>query len=142
PMTVVAIIAFGSTAIAFAALEDTKTPSLYVIPASTSVLGLILMLFVNIRLCCFAQHLIIDQNLGAIEAIRSCWYLSRNHFWGLLWLKLKLHGLLLLYGLLTLGMGLIFVMPYTNLVWTAGYLDILNRYPAPEEETGQEGEEM
>jgi len=128
------VLTYVGTYLSFLYIISTDELWLWPLPVSILVTGIGVVLFINVRLFCFAQQLIVDRDFGAVEAVRACWILSGKHFWRLFWLKLKLLLLLLLFGGLTLGIGLIFVMPYTNLVWTAAYLDIAGKRPIVDEE--------
>ena len=76
----------------------------------------------NVRLFLFAPAIVFDRrHLGAIDAIKANWQLTRGHFWGLFGVSLLL-GLMNVGGAMACYVGLLFTVPYTLLILTAGYL--------------------
>jgi hypothetical protein len=85
-------------------------------------------MYVLTRAGTFCWLLILDRGYGPLEAIRGSWNLSRGHFWSLFGVGLLL-GLVNLGGEMLLCVGLLFTMPLTALVWTAGYLLVAGTRP-------------
>ena len=98
-----------------------KAPPLAILAAPLILAGLCMILYVLIRICAFPSQLIVDRNLGPIEAIKGSWALSRGHFWGLFGMGLLL-VLINWAGNMLCGIGQFFTLPFTILVWNAGYL--------------------
>jgi hypothetical protein len=90
--------------------------------------GLLVFLYLYTRLITFALPLAIDRRYGALEALGRSWDLTRGHFWPLLGLHLLL-GLINVAGALCFLMGLFFTLPFTTLVWNAGYLLVAGTRP-------------
>jgi hypothetical protein len=86
------------------------------------------MVYVLLRLAVYSWHLILDKNFGALEAMWGSWTMSRGHFWSLFGITL-LMMLINLAGALTCYVGLLFTVPLTSLVTTAGYLLATRRRP-------------
>ena len=80
-----------------------------------------LALYVGVRIGFFGPHLIIDRDFGPVEAIQESWDLTTGHFWGLLGVTLLLSAMAsAAYALAVVP--LLFVLPLTALVRSAGYL--------------------
>lgn len=62
----------------------------------------------------FVSYLIIDKNLGPIEAIKKSWEITENQVWNLFLFGLLL-GLINLAGVLALIIGLFWTIPTTSL---------------------------
>jgi hypothetical protein len=77
--------------------------------------------YVMVRISFFGPYLIIDRDFGPVEAIQESWDLTTDHFWGLFGVAVAL-ALILLGGILLFGVGLLFLLPLTALVRSAGYL--------------------
>jgi hypothetical protein len=91
-------------------------------------------IFLYIRLFFFAPLLIMDRGLGAMDALKANWELSRGHFWGLFGASFVI-GLIILGGVLLCLVGVLFTLPLALLMQTAGYLFLAGRrppLPAPE----------
>jgi hypothetical protein len=89
--------------------------------AGVALLYLMLYAYLYVRLTLFARPLIFDRHFGGIEALAGSWKLSRGHFWGLLGVFL-VTLLVDAGGAVLCGVGLLFTVPLTTLVVTAGYL--------------------
>jgi hypothetical protein len=80
-----------------------------------------LALYVGVRIGFFGPYLIIDRDFGPVEALQESWDLTTGHFWGLLGVTLLLVGFFhVAYA--AGGIGVLFVLPLTALVRSAGYL--------------------
>jgi hypothetical protein len=78
-------------------------------------------LYVGVRIGFFGPYLIIDRDFGPVEAIQESWDLTTGHFWGLLGVTLLLSAMAsAAYALAVVP--LLFVLPLTALVRSAGYL--------------------
>jgi hypothetical protein len=91
-------------------------------------INLLLATYINLRCTIFSMPLVIDRGCGPVQAIRGSWALSKGHFWGLLGVVLLL-SLINLGGALLCGIGMLFTLPLTQLVLTAGYLLIAGTRP-------------
>ncbi|MGL4551698.1 MAG: glycerophosphoryl diester phosphodiesterase membrane domain-containing protein [Gemmataceae bacterium] len=69
----------------------------------------------------FTLPLIFDRGLGTVEAMRTSWRMTRDHFWGLLGFQI-VAGLLLGASALACGVGLLFAYPFVMLAMAAAYL--------------------
>lgn len=81
------------------------------------VVGLLLLVVPGIVLAVrlqFYQYLIVDKNMGPLEALRTSWDMTDGSFWGLVLLWLTALGINFL-GVLALGIGLLLSMPTTVL---------------------------
>ncbi len=96
------------------------------------LIGLPVMIFIQIRLLLFAPAVIFDRKVGAIQAMKANWELTKGHFWSLFGIGMLI-GLILMGGALACGIGLLFAFPYTVLIMNAGYLLITD--PRGPEET-------
>ena len=85
------------------------------------LLGFAVALFLQIRLLVFAPSIIFDRKLGAMDAMKGNWALTRGHFWGLFGVSL-LMGLIMMGGALACLIGMLFAIPYVMLILNAGYL--------------------
>jgi hypothetical protein len=103
-----------------------QNPQLLLVLGPAVLIGLIITLFVQIRFLIFAPALIFDRKLGAMEAMKANWELTRGHFWGLFGVSI-LMGLITLGGVLACLIGVLFAVPYTMLIMNAGYLLIAGR---------------
>lgn len=81
----------------------------------------------------FAICFIVDQDSGAIEAIRQSWALSRGHFWFLFKLFLVIIGINML-GAMAFFVGLLLTIPLSSLIIAITYRKLVNSYPDEEEE--------
>ncbi|MDZ4221851.1 MAG: hypothetical protein U1C18_03155, partial [Patescibacteria group bacterium] len=75
--------------------------------------GLILLIVPGIIVAVraqFYQYLIIDKNMGPLEALQKSWHITRGSFWNLavLWLAV---GMANIIGILALGVGLFWSIP-------------------------------
>lgn len=81
------------------------------------MIGLILLIIpgiiFSIRLQ-FVSYLIIDRNLGPVEAVKKSWNMTKNHIWDLFLFGLVI-GLVNVLGFLALGIGLLWTIPTTSL---------------------------
>jgi membrane-anchored glycerophosphoryl diester phosphodiesterase (GDPDase) len=78
-------------------------------------------IYVGVRIGFFGPYLIIDRDFGPLEAIQESWDLTTGHFWGLLGVTLLL-GLMASAAYAAAVVPLLFVLPLTGLVRSAGYL--------------------
>jgi hypothetical protein len=89
-------------------------------------------LFVAVRICGFAEHLILDYDLASLAAMRANFRITRGRTSQLMRLKLRLWFWKYLTGALTFGLGVLIYEPYVSAVWTAAYLDIAGSEPPRE----------
>ncbi len=68
----------------------------------------------------FTTYLIVDKNLGPVEAIKKSWDLTRGSVWNLFLLDIML-GLINVLGALALGIGLLWTIPTTSIAATHVY---------------------
>jgi hypothetical protein len=74
----------------------------------------------------FVVPLILDRNMGTLEAMRTSWGMSKGHVLNLFVASL-LFGMVLLAGYLLCAVGLLFSISYAVLFYCAAYLEAL--YP-------------
>jgi hypothetical protein len=101
--------------------------------AGALLLAFPILIFLAVRCFAFTQLLVFDRNLGAIEAIKANWELTRGHFWGVFG-AILLIGIISIAGILGCIIGVLFTVPLGALTLTAGYLFIAGRrepLPAP-----------
>ena len=79
------------------------------------------VVYFAVRISLFGVVLILDRDCGAVEAIQGNWRLTRGHVLEFVVVGL-VTGLMLLGGALLLLVGFLFVFPFVQLTWTAGYL--------------------
>ena len=89
--------------------------------ALSSLLSLVLF-YVNIRLV-FVTFIIIDQKLPVIEAFKKGWTYSKGNFFRIFMFFLSFFGWIL-FGIFTLFIGFLYVIPYIQLATTEFYLTI------------------
>jgi Membrane domain of glycerophosphoryl diester phosphodiesterase len=119
------LLSLPNTVCSYLALQN-HDMSLRMIGQVINLAALVVMIVLHVRLFLFAPMIIFDRKLGAMEAIKANWELTRGHFWGLLGVSL-LVGLIVVGGALACGIGLLFALPYATLVINAGYLLIAGR---------------
>jgi phage FluMu protein Com len=103
-------------------------PAVLVAAIPLYLAGLCGLVYILTRATCFCQQLIIDRGCGPLEAIQGSWALSRGHFWGLFGIQLLLQ-LINFGGQMACGIGTLFTLPLTLLVWNAGYLLVAGTKP-------------
>ncbi len=108
-----------------------RNPGAVLIQVLIILAGVAGIVYVTIRAGFFGVSLIMDRGMGAMEALRGSWAMSRGHFLGLLGMGLLL-GLINVGGVLLLGVGVLFSMPFTCLALNAGYL-LAGGTPPPRE---------
>jgi uncharacterized membrane protein len=81
-------------------------------------------IFFGIRLK-YATYLVIDKNLGPLEAIKGSWKITRGNVWNLFFLSILL-GLINLLGLLCLVIGLFITVPLSMLATAFVYRKLLS----------------
>jgi len=113
-------ISLPQLAILFIAVQSENLQLAVMAPVFT-LIGLVVVIVCQVRLFLFAPALIFDRNLGAMDAMKANWELTRGHFWGLFGVSLLL-GLINLGGVLACLIGALFAVPYTMLILNAGYL--------------------
>lgn len=90
--------------------------------------GLILLIipgiFFALRLQ-FTCYLIVDKNLGPVEAVKTSWKITKGNAWNLFFLGILL-GLINILGLLCLIVGLFVTVPLTMLATTFVYRKLLS----------------
>ena len=91
------------------------------------VIGLILLIvpgiFFALRLQ-YASYLIVDKNLGPIEAIKKSWKITHGNAWNLFFFGILL-GLINILGVLCLLVGLFITVPLSMLATTFVYRKLL-----------------
>jgi hypothetical protein len=99
----------------------TEAPQLVWFGLAAAVIFVPVALYVGVRIGFFGPYLIIDRDFGPVEAIQESWDLTTGHFWGLLGVTLLLS--LMAFAAYALAVvPLLFVLPLTALVRSAGYL--------------------
>ena len=113
----------GLFALALTVSNGGAAPPVEQVLGLTGALAVLLVpyLYLSLRLNFFALALILDRNLGAIEAMKGSWKLTEGHFWGLLGTSIVLAGIYL-GGFALCCVGALFAVPFIALVQTAGYL--------------------
>ena len=89
--------------------------------------GFILLIIPGIYLAIrlkYAVYLVVDKNLGPVEAIKAGWKLTKGNVWNLFFLSILL-GLINLLGLLCLVIGLFITVPLSMLATTFVYRKLL-----------------
>ena len=72
----------------------------------------------------FTCYLIVDKNLGPVEAVKTSWKITKGNAWNLFFLGILL-GLINILGLLCLIVGLFVTVPLTMLATTFVYRKLL-----------------
>lgn len=103
------------------ALGGGKNDVLMLVAIAVGVVNYIGVIYVWLRALSFNVPLIIDRNVGPIEAIQLNWELSRGHALGIFGV-LFLIGLIGMVGAFACGIGLLFTMPLCVMTYNAGYL--------------------
>src|SRR5262249_22815110 len=86
-----------------------------------------------VRLSGFTERLILDYDLGPVDAIRAKWRITRGHADKLVKVKLRLWLIQFVGCIIGVGIGLFLLQPYVALVWTSAYLDIAGSEPIRED---------
>lgn len=89
--------------------------------------GFILLIIPGIILAVrlqYASYLIVDKNLGPIEAIKTSWNITRGNTWNLFFFGIIL-GLINILGILCLLVGLFITVPLGMLATTFVYRKLL-----------------
>jgi uncharacterized membrane protein len=73
----------------------------------------------------FTCYLIVDKNLGPVEAVKTSWKITKGNAWNLFFLGILL-GLINILGLLCLIVGLFVTVPLTMLATTFVYRKLLS----------------
>jgi uncharacterized membrane protein len=68
----------------------------------------------------YVGYLVVDKNLGAIEAIKKSWAMTKGHSWHLFVLGLALFGINIL-GLIALVVGLLVTVPLSMIATATVY---------------------
>jgi membrane-anchored glycerophosphoryl diester phosphodiesterase (GDPDase) len=98
-----------------------------------SIFLLIVFVYLLIRLM-FVTYLIVDKDLGFIDAIKGSWQMTAGNFWSLLGLSL-LNGLIVFIGILAILLGLFVALPVVMFSQAHAYLALL---PGEEETQAEE----
>ena len=85
------------------------------------ILGLVLLIIPGVIL---ATYLIVDKNLGPIEAIKKSWSVTRGNTWNLFFFGILL-GLINILGMVCLLVGLFITIPLGMLATTFVYRKLL-----------------
>ncbi len=110
---------------------DSENPfSWEMVPAF--ILIAIPIIFFTVRLC-FVICFIVDQESGASESISQSWTLTKGHFWFIFTLFLVMFGMHIL-GAIPLGIGLLFTVPVSSLIFIITYRSLVNSYIEEEED--------
>ena len=91
------------------------------------LVGFILLIIPGIILAVrlqYASYLIVDKNLGPIEAIKTSWKITRGNTWNLFFFGIIL-GLINILGILCLLVGLFITVPLGMLATTLVYRKLL-----------------
>lgn len=71
-------------------------------------------------------YLLVDfPNYSAKDVLLTSCKLMKKHFWRLLFLKISFLPIMLL-GILSFGLGLLWIVPYKEMTYASFYLDIMN----------------
>jgi hypothetical protein len=97
-------------------------PAVILVAMFGMVLGLAVAGMVGLRLSQF-QYLIIDESLGPVEALRRSWELTQGRV-GMLVVIFLFIVAINLAGILMLIVGVLFTLPFTNLLLTVTYLSL------------------
>ncbi len=87
------------------------------------IFGLILLIVPGIifsLMFFFTVYLVIDKDLGPVEAMKESARMTKGHRWALLWLAI-LTALIMLLGLVCLILGIFVAMPVTSLAIVHAY---------------------
>jgi glycerophosphoryl diester phosphodiesterase family protein len=114
------VVSIPQLIVTFAAMQS-RSPQTLLLSPLVSLVALVVVIFFQVRLFLFAPAIIFHRNLGAVEAIKANWKLTRGHFWGLFGISL-LVGLVYLGGALACLVGLLFAIPYGLLILVSGYV--------------------
>jgi hypothetical protein len=111
--------------LALGSFDASATPTWKMVGLTGATICLaVLSLFIHVRLCGFAFEFAFDHELDVIQGLQGSWRMTGPHAWRFIELKMRLWLLIVLVGTVTLGLGVLFALPYASLVWTAAYLDI------------------
>jgi|GEM_PF-1219905 len=95
-----------------------------------NIYGLVIAFFVTFRLY-FAPYYIVDQNLGALDAMRVAWDATADQKL-MIFLLGMVAGIISMAGMLALLIGLLFTIPLSTMIWACAYRQ-LSPAPAVEE---------
>jgi hypothetical protein len=123
---ILSLLVYAPGLVCFLIAVQNRAMPLFFVGGAAILLGVVALLVVQIRLLLFAPSIIFDRNLGAMEAMKANWELTRGHFWGILGVGILLF-LILIGGALACGIGELFAIPYVTLILNAGYLLIAGR---------------
>jgi uncharacterized membrane protein len=93
---------------------------LLIVPGIIAMIGLM-----------FAPYLVIDKDMGTIEALKKSWEMSRGNRWSIFGLILALLVLNII-GMIALGVGLLVTIPVSSLAMVYVYRTLLATVPVIE----------
>jgi uncharacterized membrane protein len=98
-----------------------------VVEAFIVILGLILLVVPGVVFATklqFAGYLVVDKNLGVVEALSQSWQMTRGNIWKLFFYCILL-ALINILGFIALIVGLLFTVPLTMLATAFVYRKLL-----------------
>lgn len=94
------------------------------------IYGFVVAFLVTMRLY-FAPFYAVDQGLGAIDAVKAAWHATREQKLMTVLLGL-VSGIIGISGVVACGIGLLFTMPLSYVIWTAAYRQLAPAAAEPE----------
>ncbi len=106
-------------------LLQTKNKNVFLPMLIALVVGLLLYIPISLLLS-QTYFIIVDfPNYSAKEVLRTSCKIMKRHMWKLFYLEFSFLPLMLLCAL-TLGIGLIWLLPYMQMTYACFYLDVMN----------------
>lgn len=93
---------------------------------STTIIGVISIIYLAVRIS-FAMAFVLDQVSNPWQSIKQSFMITRSNFWRICWLFI-LQTLIVLVSMIPLGIGLIWTLPFTVILYGVIYLK-LNKTP-------------
>lgn len=97
-------------------------------PFSSLLIGTALLFF-NVRLL-LTSFFIIDKQMNLFDAIEASFNATQNHFWKLLG-SIFLTILFVLVGIITLGVGMVWIIPLVYIFWGEIYVQLSAAFSKP-----------
>lgn len=101
----------------------------YLLQVIAVLVGLVLLVvpgIIAMVVFMFTSIVVIDQNLGPIEAMKESLRITRGHFWPLMGFGAILI-LMLIAGILALGVGLLVAVPVASIAYVHAYRVLLHK---------------
>lgn len=99
---------------------------MYVAAGVTAVPVIVLLAYIAVRVGTFGVPLILDRDCDGLEALKGSWRLTRGHVLDFILVHIVMAALMLA-GVALLCVGFLFVLPFMQLAWAAGYLLIAGK---------------